>query len=271
MRIVFLSLFLLNSFTNFAQVKTSYYPYLEKPILLSDRNFNVYIMPQLRAISQEYFHILRKLNPIHSETINLYKKVLSLAQKMEGINQICQESNDKCENVFKGAYSITRSIDKEVNTLQSKYIKVELPPELGLISSLDKISLKIYVLLHKIEEHLLTLKTNFTSYYFGKSEFHPLIHSILLDSEFMLTQMLEGNLKDVFYSVWIGFINEINQHLIYKRDKIFLIKRLEELNLTWNTFHMKMTKGNYNIPSPLIKQIKVMHNRWNSILKVILR
>lgn len=271
MRIAFLLLFLLNSSASLAQVKTSYYPYLKRPILLSDRSFNVYIIPQLRAISQEYFHLLRKLNPVHSETINLYKKVLSLARKMEGINQICQESNNRCEEVFKKAYKITRSLDKDVNTLQSKYIKVEYPPELDFVSSLDKMSLQIYILLHKIEENLLTLKTSFTSYYFGKSEFQPLIHRMLLDSEFMLTQMLEGSLKDVFDSVWTGDINEINQHLIYQKDKIFLLKRLEELNLTWNTFHMKMTKGNYNIPTPLIKLIKVMHNRWNSILKVILR
>jgi len=271
MRITFLFLFLLNSFTSFAQVKTSYYPYLKNPIVLSDHSFKVYIMPQLRAITQEYFHILRKLSPVHSETINLYKKVLSLAQKMEKINPICQESNDKCERVLKEAYRITRSIDQEVSELQSKYIKVESSPELGFVSSLDKMSLQIYALLHKIEVHLLTLKTNFTSYYFGKSEFQPMVHQILLDSEIMLSQMLEGSLRNVFYSVWNGFFNEIIQHLINKKDKIFLLKRLEELNLTWNTFHMKMTKGNYNIPTTLIKLIKVMHNRWNSILKVILR
>lgn len=271
MRIALIFIFLiLSSFSSFAQVKTSYYPYLKNPILLSDRSFRVYILPQLRAISQEYFHILRKLNPVHNETINLYNKVLSLSRKMEGINQICQESTDKCEEVFKEAYKIARSLDKDINSLQSNYIKVEFPTELNFVSSLDQMSIQIYVLLHKIEEHLLTLKTSFSSYYFGKSEFQPLVHRILLDSEFMLTQMLEGSLKDVFDSVWSGFFTEINQHLIYEKDKVFLLKRLEELNLTWNTFHMKLTKGNYNIPTPLIKLIKVMHNRWNSCLKVIL-
>ncbi len=270
MRIALFLFLFLSNFSSFAQVKTSYYPYLEKPVYLSDHSFNRYIMPQLKAISQEYFHILRKLNPVHSETINLYNKVLSLSRKMKGINKVCQESVDECEKIFKESYQISRSLDQEITKLQAKYLKVELSTELEFASSLDKVSLQNYVLLHKIEEHLLTLKTTFYSYYFGKSEFQPIVHRILLDTEFMLTQMLEGTLREVFDSVWNGFFEEVNEKLIYEGDKIYLLKRLEELNLSWNTFHMKMTKGNHNIPTPLIKLIKVMHNRWNSILKVIL-
>ncbi len=254
-----------------AQVRTSYYPYEEKPIILSDGSFRVYIIPQLKAISQEYFYILKKLNPIHAETIGLYQKVLDISRKMNDVNKVCQESVENCEEVFKDSYKLARALDRDITNLQSKYLKIEVPTELQLSSSLDKLSLQTYVLLHKIEEHLLTLKTSFASYYYGKSEFQPIVHRILLDSEFMLTQMLEGTLKEDFDAVWSGFINEVNRKLIYERDKIYLIKRLEELNLTWNTFHMKMTKGNHNIPTPLIKMIKVMHNRWNSCLKIILR
>lgn len=271
MRIALLISLFIFSGISFAQVRTSYYPYEEKPVMLSEGSFRIYIIPQLKAISQEYFYLLRKLNPIHGETIELYQKVLAISRKMDGVNKVCQESVEECEKVFKDSYKLARALDRDISNLQSRYLKVELPTELQLASSLDKISLQNYVLLHKIEEHLLTLKTSFAPYYYGKSEFQPIIHKILLNSEFMLTQMLEGTLKDDFDSVWSGFINEVNRKLIYERDKIYLLKRLEELNLTWNTFHMKMTKGNHNIPGPLIKMIKVMHNRWNSCLKIILR
>ena len=251
-------------------MRTSYYPYEEKPIQLSDRSFNVYIMPQLKALSQEYFQILRKLNPVHAETIDLYTDVLSLNRSLIDVNKKCQESATLCEEVFNKAYKQARKLDLEISKLQSKYLKIEESTELEFISTLDKVSLQNYSLLHKIEEHLITLKTSYASYYYGKSEFQPIVHKMTLDSEFMLTQMLKGTLKQDFDAVWVGYFKLLNQKLIYEKDKIYMLKRLEEMNLSWNTFHMKMTKGNHDLPVPLIKQIKVMHNRWNSCLKVIL-
>jgi len=270
MRILLLLLLSSFSISSFSQVRTSYFPYIENPIDLRDYSFSRYIMPQLKAISQEYFQILRKLNPVHSETIGLYNKVLSLSRGINGVNKLCQDSEDKCEEVFKKSYELAKSLDKDISKLQFKYQRIEVSKQLEFISSLDKISLQNYTLLHKLEEHLITLKTNFSSYYFGKSGFEPIIHKMLLDSEFMLTQMLGGKLKDDFDAVWFGFFKEVNQKLIYENDKIYMLKRLEELNLSWNTFHMKMTKGNHDLDSAMIKQIKVMHNRWNSCLKVIL-
>jgi hypothetical protein len=270
MRIAFFIFILFQSHLVLAQVRSSYYPYEDKPIQLADRSYERYIIPQLKALSQEYFLILKKLNPIHSETIDLYQKMVELSHHMNDLNKQCQESSDLCLDVFKKAYHQTRSLDSEISKLQAKYLKIEESMQLEFISSLDKLSLQNYKLIHKIEEHLITLKTSFASYYYGKSDFQPIIHKMLLSTEFMLTQMLKGTLKDDFDAVWGGFFKEVNQRLIYERDKVFLIKRLEELNLTWNTFHMKMTKGNHNIPAPLIKQIKVMHNRWNSCLKVVL-
>lgn len=270
MRIVLLLLLFTFSLPTLSQVKTSYYPYIKGPIQLSDRSFHRYIMPQLRAISQEYFHILKKLDPVHSETIDLFSEVINLSRTMEGINKICQESLKECQSTFKKANSLARKLDIDIIKLQAKHLKVERPKDLEFVSSLDQLSLQNYKLIHKIEEHLITLDTDFASSYYGKSSFQPIIHKMLIDSEFMLTQMLEGELKNIFDSVWIGFFKEVNQKLIYEKDKIFLLKRLEELNLAWNTFHMKISKGSYNIPNHLIKLLKVMHRRWNSCLKVVL-
>lgn len=254
----------------FAQARTSYYLYEEDPISLPDRSFRVYILPQLRAISQEYFHILRKLNPIHSDTINIFEILTDISHEMKDINKKCSDSAEDCQKLLKKNYTLARKLDRKITAAQSQYLGASNPDELLFISSLDKLSLQNYKLLHKIEEYNLTLQTSFGPYFLGHSEFHPTIHSMLLTSEFMLTQMLHGEMKNDFDAVWVGFFKEINQKLIYEHDKLYIIKRLEEMNLAWNTFHMKMTKGNYDIPDHLIKLIKVMHNRWNSCLKVIL-
>jgi hypothetical protein len=69
----------------------------------------------------------------------------------------------------------------------------------------------------------------------------------------------------------LHFFKKVDEKLLFEKDQEFLIKRLEELNLAWNTFHMKMTKENNDLSSQNIKLIKIMHNRWNSVLKIVLR
>ncbi len=86
----------------------------------------------------------------------------------------------------------------------------------------------------------------------------------------MLTQLLETKLRRDFHAVWMHFFKEVDQKVLYEKDKNYMVRRLEELNLAWNTFHMKMTKGNHNLPKSIVSLIKIMHNRWNSCLKIIL-
>ncbi|MCR9204457.1 MAG: hypothetical protein NXH75_07770, partial [Halobacteriovoraceae bacterium] len=111
----------------------------------------------------------------------------------------------------------------------------------------------------------------FFLFFDGKTLIQPTIHEMLLSSELLMTQLLDGEMKDDFHAVWIHFFKEVDQKLIYERDKIYLLKRLEELNLSWNTYHMKMTKGNHDVPKNIVSLIKIMHNRWNSCLKIVLR
>ena len=142
---------------------------------------------------------------------------------------------------------------------------------LQLISSLGNMSNRNYRLMHALEEYLLTANTSYFPYYDGRSLIEPTLHKMLLSSELMITQLLESKLKDDFHAAWMHFFKDVDQKILYEKDKIYLIKRLEELNLAWNTFHMKMTKGNHNLPKNIVSLIKIMHNRWNSCLKIILR
>ena len=87
---------------------------------------------------------------------------------------------------------------------------------------------------------------------------------------FSILQTLPEKTKNEFETVWYFFIREIEKYILPKKTPDELIKRLESLNIIWNTFSMKMTKGNIKLPDNGEKILKIMHRRWVSVLKMIL-
>jgi hypothetical protein len=263
---------------SFSQVRTPYFLYEKNKIQLADRNFKKYIIPQLRAIKQEYFLLLRKLHPLHDNTIKLYTQLSSTERTFSNFSSECSQITAECLTSLKGLYLQTRKLDNLISRMQTKEVNLkkaaglhQTEALLQLISSLGQMGNNNYRLMHALEEYILTSNTSFFPYYDGKTLIEPTIHEMLLSSELLLNQLLTGELKEDFHAVWMHFFRSIDERIIYKKNKVFLLKRLEGLNLAWNTFHMKMTKGNHNLPKNLVSLIKIMHNRWNSCLKIILR
>lgn len=266
------------SFSGASQVRSPYFLYEKKKIKLDDRSFSRYIIPQLKAITQEFYHILKKLHPIHEVTIKIYLQISEIEREFNVFNKKCSHMDDDCLERLKSLYQKARELDKLILAplgkqlnLSNKFSHAELEAVVKLIGSLEKVSNQNYRLMHALEEYILTSNTTFFLFFDGKTLIQPTIHEMLLSSELMMTQLLDGEMKDDFHAVWIHFFKEVDQKLIYERDKIYLLKRLEELNLSWNTYHMKMTKGNHDIPKNIVSLIKIMHNRWNSCLKIVLR
>lgn len=259
-------------------METSYFLYDDNKIRLDDRSFTRYVLPQLKALTQEFYHILKKLHPIHESTIKLYLKLSSSERMFKEFRQTCRQIDDECNKKLKELYRETRDLDRLIlgpqNTLlnlkEAKDTK-EIEAMLHLISGLGEMGNQNYRLMHALEEYILTANTSYFPYYDGRSLIEPTLHKMLLSSELMLTQLLGPKLREDFHAVWMHFFKDVDQKILYEKDKVYLVKRLEELNLAWNTFHMKMTKGNHELPKNLVSLIKIMHNRWNSCLKIILR
>lgn len=279
-RIILISILLTFGFSGRteAQVRTPYFLYETKKINLDDRSFTRYIIPQLKNIRQEFYHILKKLHPLHESTIKLYLQISEIERDFTLFKKGCYQMDSDCLERLKDLYQKSRTFDqlvlKPLNdqldlSLQENYQKLEAI--IKLMGSLQHMANMNYRLLHALEEYILTSNTTFFLFFDSKSLIEPTIHEMHLSSELLMTQLLEGELREDFHAVWIQFFKELDQRIIYERDKVFLLKRLEELNLAWNTFHMKMTKGNHNLPKNIVSLIKIMHNRWNSCLKIILR
>jgi len=261
-----------------AQVSTSYYLYDQDKIKIDSRSFTRYVLPQLRAISQEFFLILKKLHPIHENTIDIFKHVTEMQRQYSSFSKSCSTLNKECSETLNEIYQKARKLDRLILAPQRTQVnfssennKDHTDSLLHLISDLGVMANTNYRLMHTLEEFLLTANTNFFPYFDGKRIIEPKIHQMALTAELTLIQLLKPGIKGPFHTVWLHFFKKVDEKLLFEKDQEFLIKRLEELNLAWNTFHMKMTKENNDLSSQNIKLIKIMHNRWNSVLKIVLR
>lgn len=277
MKWFFLSLLLFSSST-FSQVKTTYFLYDDKKLKIDPRSFTRYVLPQIKAINQEFFLILKKLHPLHESTIQIYQHLKEMERDYISFSKECSKLDQDCHQSLHNIYQQSRKLEGYLLKPQMQEMDFSAAQNidhtdslLHLLSDMTLIGNTNYRLMHTLEEYLLTANTTYFNFFDGKKIIEPKIHQMVITADLMLIPLLTKELKEPFHAVWIHFFSKLNEHLIHKKDQEFLISRLEELNLAWNTFHMKMTKENNDLPSNLIKLIKIMHNRWNSCLKIILR
>jgi len=260
-------------------IQGNYYPYETKKINLRKESFKRYIIPQLQSISKEFYHIIVKLHPAHEPLIKLNVQGKSLVKSLKSFESSCPTMKEGCHEKLKAIYSISRSIDKTILRIQKYKITFDGVSKkndsglyyMKLISLLDKVGNNNYKLMHYLEEYRLTANTNYSSFFNKKNVIKTLIHDILVNTKMAMTGFLNENIQNDFEAVWFHFITPIEESVLEQKNKTFLVNQLENLNISWNTFHMKMTKGNHKLEKKITSIIKIMHRRWNSVLKIILR
>lgn len=260
---------------------TTYYHYNDKPLKLSPESFRRYARPQLKSMLSEYYHILKKSNSIHANLVQLKNIIFELDIQFKVSHEVCvQKELVNCEEELKSFYKISRELANHLNSIQKNRIKYKkindgnpfnLDSVLNLSRLLNKIDINNYKLLHMIEEYLITINTPYFPYFEGKNAFNVIMHDMSFSADQMITSQLPTNIRDEFDFIWTNFFRPMDTKVIKERDFKFLIKRLDEFNGAWNSFHKNMTKGTISIPKSQVQLIKIMHNRWNSVLKVILR
>jgi len=77
--------------------------------------------------------------------------------------------------------------------------------------------------------------------------------------------------QEEFLAYWNGFIKPVSQIILAHNEKSYFIRNLNDFNLRWNVLNVELTKRNKQVPKQVETLLKIMHNRWNNILKVTLR
>ena len=262
--------------------KNDYYIYDAKELKVSKGNFRRYIIPQARIMLREYYYILKKMNHLQEYLFRIRKKVISINSDFKEIEKGCEIQDqryiDGCIEQVKDLYHKVGDLDSYVLSFESKKIKFikslkkgEHNSLISLIPSIERLSLKTYELLSLIENFLIITNMNYISMDKMKDRLRSNIHDITIKVRYIQLFLIEKQLQGNFDSVWVHFFWKLEKYIVLEKRSDYLLQRLENLNSAWNTFHMKMMKGNYRLPKGISSFIKKIHIRWNSILKVILR
>ncbi|MEI8346092.1 MAG: hypothetical protein WCG27_01395 [Pseudomonadota bacterium] len=249
----------------------------EKPPSLSQENFQNYIRPQIKSIVQEFYQLLAKLSLLQGDLIEVKNKIFDLGLQWGEWRLKCKKITPECNDKMHTFYAMARNIDIMALQLQKKAFSLDIDVDNAKINtvillshSLDTISNYNYIILHYLEEVLITSNTNYFDQLSPTDLITPLLHEMLLASEDTITGQLEKNLRENFDYIWANFIKKIEEFIIVKNQKNYVIDRLDELNLSWNSFHTKIVSRDYKLPGYALIAAATMRDRWNSILKLIL-
>ncbi|HAZ14423.1 MAG: hypothetical protein A2X86_19525 [Bdellovibrionales bacterium GWA2_49_15] len=259
-----------------AEAEYNYFRSDKEKQKLTKELFIRFLKPHLKGMLAEFFLILKKANPVQQEIITLRNQILEINLAWHNWLILCPKMSEECEAPLLGVYQLLHQLDFMLNDALSNKVKLkglqaqsDIDATLMLMRDLDKVTLESYALSHQMEELLITINTG---YYYNKShpDLSPILHSMLISSEFIMTSQIESLYrKDIEY-LWEVFFKQIERRLIIDNDHTFLLNGLGDLNVAWNGFHMRMAKSSLHIDKEIVNLIELMHNRWNVILRYIL-
>ncbi|MBL6988808.1 MAG: hypothetical protein ISR65_03485 [Bacteriovoracaceae bacterium] len=258
------------------------YYYDEQKVKISNETFYRYIRPQIRNIVVEYYHLLKKHGPLFEDLIKIKHSIFKLSNAWKEWTPNCTYVTHECATTLVKFYETSRNLEQKIHLLQNKKLKVRPSTSLKgpfrphdthlhLLTLINRLLDLNFYFLHQLETIMITSGTPYSKPLSVKEKFSPNLHGLQLVSEEMLTTLLDKNIKEDFISLWWNFIKHLEQHVTLEQKQSYLIKRLGEFTIIWNSFHMKMTSGQITLPKKSIQVIKIMHNRWNSILKLYLK
>jgi hypothetical protein len=212
----------------------------------------------------DFYSVLKKINPLQEDTINLKVLTNRFEVKWKKYNPNC--NTEDCQENFEDLKSLAKRININSRKLESRISELfNKKNNIDSTIALSKYSGKISDIWHNILNYLenpLLLKE--------KGKVSVFLNKALLNMEIILTKPLDDDIQKNFYFVWSNFIKKLEREIIEKQNINFLITRLEELNITWNSFYMKVPRWKELVSGTPKSQLKVMHQRWNSILKIVL-
>lgn len=254
------------------------YPYLNfdtSKLQLSPYTYRRYVAPQLRSMKKDFYYIVKRIAYNSQDFINLRENALKLNLSFESAYSKCNKNQKLCFEELENITGRVQAIERNIKTLREDFIKLpkkefyKIDEYITLLSNLDQIDeyntrIESYIqLLH------LTDKTNFMIYAPRIDQYRSYVKQIYNLSNDALIYVLPLALKPSFDQFIDKFLSPVEQYMIPQLNKDWFFGRLGDLNMQWNVFHMDLEKGQTGFPKEYVRNVKVMHRRWNSILKLM--
>ncbi len=254
-------------------IPTLCFGYNAKDVNLSDYGFQRYVRPQLISITQDYYTLLTTVNPEFKELKSLNKIFQRLRSQLKAIQSSYRQQKFDVTLINLGSsLNLLRQGMRLLASGPDLKQKEHFSPEDSLVSfdrffQLRKSVYQLYMdyenihffVTAKIEVPLMLTKLNHQI-----DDSYNMYNILLLESS-------DVRFQNEFTSFWSDFIKPINNLVLPNHDKKLFISKLNDFNLRLNILNVVLTKRNKRISKQTQTLLKIMHNRWNNILKVTLK
>ena len=235
-----------------------------------------YVRPQIKNIVNEYFTLLKEIEPVGKQITEI-RGLLKPSDQHFKDPQLCSIPSEACLDILRKALTTHYAIDKIVAIILQSIV----PTQRGRSSSMDstlifrgKVSEFLrenLAIIQEVEEMLLLSHTPYQTHTKTLQDLHTRRYALRLHFDQLSTLLLPTNISDDFTSIYLNFIKPLDRDASVQGGEVGLMGNLEKLNNLWNAFHMKMTKSSIKIGKRPTDIIASMHRHWNSVLKIVLQ
>lgn len=239
--------------------------------------FRRYVIPQLKSLVNEYYLLIKKIEPLSSEIIDIKKTYTELTYEWNAWKAKCLTGGDQCSVALHKIYKEFKGIEQHIGAFSGILVSLDIkrPAAVDTVLAMHSEFNELVVLdtrmLRAMEEILITLDTPYWLPGSLANDIDQALHRANLVSGMIFTKLIPKEISDDFEFVWQSFIGPLEKRVVRTNDDAFLMNRLESYNNNWNAFHMKIAKSNKDVDRGVIQIVETMHNRWNNVLKVIMK
>ena len=248
----------------------------QKKYPLSQGKYIHYARPQLNNMRKEFYHIIQKFSFYSDQIVKTRELFFTKVYKLQNLENSCYQEA-KCVEKVKNSYKVVQKINKQLLRLKEQTAKqlntfninddymAHFPGLLMNSLRLENILLDLLssLRIETEESYLQTVE--------HEKSVKKLIFEVYHQFNYLMIDTLPRELKQEFEKVWFYFFRPLEKYILPAKTPKTFLDRVEALNLIWNTFHMKISKGEMRVPTNGHKIIITMHRRWVSILKLFLK
>lgn len=241
--------------------------------------YNRYIKPQLKAMLRDYLTLVKSMNPFYQDVQKVHDNIDSLNLYFSELYEEMRKNGDKDKiaGLFEKLFYYTDILQDDIFDI------LDLENRL-LARKKEDLSQRyfyVYPYFIKISEKVLRLNYLILDAYvvgqnealFKKSTWDQIEKEIWeIDHLFekVIYLSLDTDFENDFLMVWSDFFRIIQKQILPQNNIEVLAVNLDKMNFCWNNFNKDMSKGGKLKDNKDLLNIGIIHNRWNSILKLIL-
>lgn len=246
--------------------------YAPEDLSVTQFEFNRYVKPQLKSIVQDYKTLIFILNPelkVMKESFLLKNKLTKLVFTVKDKCFITKE--DKCFSKIEEISIILKDLKK------SSYSKVDfnkiehltIDEKIRAQNQLSALNQEITKTETEIDNFIMEAKLLSPKFIKTKNIKNQMNNIVTIFDLFIL-QSSDNRFQEDFTTYWSSFVKPIERNVIIRNSKQYFLSNINDLNIRWNALNVRLTKRDFLIPKQAKTLLKIMHNRWNNILKVSL-